>query len=212
MPKASDYSKSLIYKIEHLDNPELVYVGSTVNIIKRRNHHKSDYNNEKSKRHNLKIYRMMRENGGWECFKMVVIKEYPCNTRIELEIEEEKCRKELQATLNTLRCHSTKEEKKEYHKEYSKTYRLENIDIVLEKQRQNRSENKDVINEKQRQKYFENKDVINEKQRQKYLENKDVINENRGQKIKCDICNCYFSKSFIYRHIKTTKHLKLLNL
>lgn len=208
MPKTSDYSKSLIYKIEHLDNPELVYVGSTVNIIKRRNHHKSDYNNEKSKRHNLKIYRMMRENGGWECFKMVVIKEYPCNTRIELEIEEEKCRKELQATLNTLRCHITKEEKKEI----GLKYRLENIDVVLEKQRQYRLENKDVINENQRQKYLENKDIINEKQRQTYLENKDVINENRGQKIKCDICNCSFSKSFIYRHNKTKKHLKFINL
>ena len=197
MPKASDYSKSLIYKIEHLDNPALVYVGSTVNIIKRRNHHKSDCNKETSKRHNLKIYKTIRENGGWECFKMVIIKEYPCNTRIELEIEEEKCRKELQANLNSNRCHITKEEKKDLQCKNSKTYRLENKDVILEKQRQYRLENKDVINEKQRQKYFEKKDVIN---------------ENRGQKIKCDICNCCFSKSFIYRHNKTTKHLKLLNL
>jgi predicted GIY-YIG superfamily endonuclease len=47
--KAMDYSKTIIYKIQHEDNEELVYVGHTTNFIKRKNGHKSRCNNEKGK-------------------------------------------------------------------------------------------------------------------------------------------------------------------
>ena len=37
MPKTPiDYSKSVIYKIEHIEKPELVYVGSTTDLTKRK--------------------------------------------------------------------------------------------------------------------------------------------------------------------------------
>jgi len=133
MPKNPDYQKSLIYKLEHLNKPELCYVGSTSNFVKRKAEHKSDCNNENGKKYNRLQYRTMRENGGWEQFKMVVIKEYPCNTRIELDIEEEKCRKELQANLNDRRCHRTKDDIKEDRKEYDKKYKESNKEKLNEK-------------------------------------------------------------------------------
>jgi len=94
---------------------------------------------------------MIRENGGWESFKMVVIKEYPCNTKIELQIEEEKCRKELQANLNDKRCHRTEEERtlcnneykkanKEKSKEYNKVYYEENKEKISKKKAESRKE------------------------------------------------------------------------
>jgi hypothetical protein len=36
----NDYSKTVIYKIQHLDKDELIYVGHITNFTKRKNHHK----------------------------------------------------------------------------------------------------------------------------------------------------------------------------
>ena len=64
MPKTpTDYSKSVIYKIEHIDKPELVYVGSTTNFTKRKYQHKCAYNNK-----NYMLYQMIRNNNGWDSF------------------------------------------------------------------------------------------------------------------------------------------------
>ena len=78
MPKESmDYSKCIIYKIQHINNDELLYVGHTTNFNKRKYNHKSSVNNEKGNLYNLKLYQMIRENGGWDNFNMIVIKEFP---------------------------------------------------------------------------------------------------------------------------------------
>ena len=121
MPKTpTDYSKSVIYKIEHLDKPELIYVGSTTNFTKRKFQHKYACNIENHIKHNYKLYQMIRANNGWDLFKIMIIKEFPCNSKIELLIEEEKLRKDLQATLNSNRCYRSIEEnsKKQINKEY----------------------------------------------------------------------------------------------
>jgi hypothetical protein len=142
MPKKLiNYQKSVIYKIEHLENPALLYVGSTTDFIKRKSRHKTNYNNET----NYKLYKMIRENGGWDSFKIMIIKEYPCLNKIELLIEEEKITKQLKASLNTIKAYTTEEEKKEYRYNYivnnkdkinetRKKYIEKNIDIVKEKQ------------------------------------------------------------------------------
>ena len=69
---ATDYSKNVIYKIQHNDDDSLLYVGHTCNFIKRKALHK--YNCKLSQK---LIYKMIRDNGGWECFTMIVIKVYP---------------------------------------------------------------------------------------------------------------------------------------
>jgi len=66
MPKTPiDYSKSVIYKIEHLEKPDLLYVGSTTDFIRRKAEHKSSCNNNKDKLYNSKVYEMIRANDGW---------------------------------------------------------------------------------------------------------------------------------------------------
>jgi len=70
MPKtAMDYSKCCIYKIEHIDDESLVYVGHTTEFNKRKAHHKSRCNNENEKSFNCKLYQMIRNNGGLKCLK-----------------------------------------------------------------------------------------------------------------------------------------------
>ena len=61
MPKTPvDYSKTVIYKIQHQDKPELLYVGSTTNFTKRKNSHKRNCNNLNNKKYNLKVYQMIK--------------------------------------------------------------------------------------------------------------------------------------------------------
>jgi predicted GIY-YIG superfamily endonuclease len=68
MPRKDiDYSKCIIYKIVCNDfNVKDIYVGHTTDLIKRRSMHKYTCINENVKQHNLKIYKIIRENGGWE--------------------------------------------------------------------------------------------------------------------------------------------------
>lgn len=96
MPKTpTDYSKGLIYKIQHNENFNLIYIGSTTDIHKRKYRHKIN-----SVAGTSKLYKMIRENGGWECFKMVVVKLYPCNNKVELLLEEDKVMQEHKTTMN----------------------------------------------------------------------------------------------------------------
>jgi len=51
-----DYSKTIIYKIEHIENDNLVYVGHTTNWDKRKWSQKSACDNVNGKNYNLKVY------------------------------------------------------------------------------------------------------------------------------------------------------------
>jgi len=103
-PHKIDFTKGIIYKIEAIDNKDLIYIGSTSNFIKRRSDHKSRCNNPKDQAHNFKLYRMIREHGGWDNFKCEIIKAYPSQNKKELFIEEEKYRQNLNSTLNSNKC------------------------------------------------------------------------------------------------------------
>ena len=64
--KAIDYSNCVIYKIQHIENEELLYVGHTTNFKQRKKAHKCACNCLANTNSNLKVYKMMRENGGWD--------------------------------------------------------------------------------------------------------------------------------------------------
>ena len=134
-------------------------MGSTTDFTKRKYQHKSDCNNEKYKQYNCKLYKMIRAHGNWESFKIMIICEFPCNSKIELIIEEEKHRKELQATLNSNKAFRSNEEaiiyKKEYretNKEKAKVYYENNKELINEKRKAYRDNNKELIKEKRKEK------------------------------------------------------------
>jgi predicted GIY-YIG superfamily endonuclease len=103
MPKLSiDYLNCCIYKIEHIENASLVYVGHTTNFKQRKQRHKSSCNNETDKsKHNRKVYQMIRTNGGWDMFRMIEIEKYPCNSKQEAEKREFEIMKKENARTNT---------------------------------------------------------------------------------------------------------------
>ena len=91
MPKTNiDYSKTIIYKLINYDYPELVYVGSTTNFTKRKQQHKSHCYNESGNAYDLKIYKTIRANDGWENWNMIKICDYPCNDSHEAQLEEDR--------------------------------------------------------------------------------------------------------------------------
>ena len=97
-----DYNKAVIYKISCNDiNIENIYIGSSCNFTSRRSKHKKNTNNRVGKLYHLKLYKFIRDNGGWNNFKIEIIENYPCNNSIEL-IEREKYLIQLHnADLNT---------------------------------------------------------------------------------------------------------------
>lgn len=100
MPKENiDYSNTIIYKIYCIDNTiSHVYVGHTTNFIKRKYQHKNCSNNLNNK---LKIYEIIRQNGGWNNWDMVEIAKYNCKNKTEARIKEQYHFEELKATLNS---------------------------------------------------------------------------------------------------------------
>ena len=207
MPKTNiDYSKTIIYKIINYDYPELVYVGSTTNFTKRKQHHKDAVFNQNSLSHNLKIYKTIRENGGWDCWKMIVICEYPCDNKRQAELEEDKYMMELKANLNMNRASRTMkqyyEDNKENIKDKNKQYFEDNTDNLKDKFKQYYEDNKDKFKEYRE----DNKDKI----KQYRDDNKDKMKEHKTKKCTCE-CGSTFTHGNKSQHIKTMKHQKYLN-
>jgi hypothetical protein len=115
-----DYAKTIIYKLINYDYPELVYVGSTTNFTKRKQNHKQICLNSNNKKYNLKVYKMIRENDGWENWNMIKICDYPCNNKREADLEEDKYMTELKANMNVIRASRTQKQYNENNKEKSK--------------------------------------------------------------------------------------------
>ena len=68
---AKDYTNACVYKI-YCKDPAIkyVYVGSSTNIVRRIYAHKSSCNNENGKLYNDRLYRYIRQNGGWYNFSV----------------------------------------------------------------------------------------------------------------------------------------------
>jgi len=105
-----DYSNTIIYKIT-CKNPEITdkYVGHTIDFAKRKYAHRNGANNEKSPCYNLKLYKFIRDNGGWDNWKMDIVNFYNCNNLREAKTKEQEHYIELQATLNSIEPLKTKE-------------------------------------------------------------------------------------------------------
>jgi hypothetical protein len=203
MPKTPmDYSNCCIYKIEHIENENLVYVGHTTNFNKRKAQHKSDCINENRKAFHIKLYQMIRENGGFEMFKMIEVEKYPCNDKREALRREDEVMKELKADMNTYRAFLTQEEKKESHKEYYE----ENKRKIEKYEKEYSIKHKDEIKEYKKEWYETNKEKVKKKMNEKYDNNKDKLNE----KMLCK-CGCKVAKQYLIRHQATKKHIDIMN-
>jgi hypothetical protein len=192
MPKTPmDYSKTIIYKIEHINDDNLVYVGHTTNWDKRKCCHKSRCNNEKGKSYNYKLYQMMRDNGGWDMFKMIEVEKFPCNYKREAERRENEVMKDLKANMNKVSSYVTEEEKKERDIKNAKEYYKESKTKIEKYKKEYSIKHKDEIKEYKKAWYETNKDKVIKNMNERYNNNKEQINEKKT----CE-CGCNVTKFF----------------
>jgi hypothetical protein len=171
-----------IYKI-YCRNSEIkeCYVGSTEEFTERCRKHKSICNNTNDKDHNLKVYKFIRANGGFDNFIIEQIIDCEIEDRYDCELYYFKL---FNATLNS-----------QFPKRSRKEYRIDNKEKISEYQKEWRGDNNEYLKE-----YF----------KQYRIHNKEKIKEQKKIKIECE-CGSVVRKSDISKHIKSTKHQNYIN-
>jgi len=204
------------------------YIGSAKDFDKRLIKHNID-----KKTSNYKLYKAIRENGGK--FVMTKLYDVEYENTVELRIQERKCYDEMKPNLNMVRPYITKEEIKEYKKQYyidngdkikerhnkyyldntdnikerTKQWYNDNIDKIKKQTKQYKIDNADKIKERHNKYYLDNTDKIKERTKQYKIDNADKIKERENKKTTCD-CGCEVNYRSLKIHQKTKKHLKLM--
>lgn len=104
MPKTEiDYSNTIFYKISCKDETNNgLYIGHTTNFVQRKSAHKTSCNNPKSGNYPVKLYKTIRECGGWDNWNMEIIAFRNCNDSHEARKVEQEYYDSLGATLNSI--------------------------------------------------------------------------------------------------------------
>ena len=226
-----DYNKGCIYMIKHnLDyNNENVYIGSCCNFTRRKCAHKNACNNPNYIKHNFKLYQKIRENGGWDCWVMIKLHDFPCSEKYQLNLEERRVIDLYQSKLNMVIPTRTikeyyednKEHLIEYAKKYAKKYNENNKEQIIENYKKYYENNKEHIIEQRKIYHENNKEKLNEyakKYREEHTEEKREYNKNYyennkeklSEKITCE-CGSIVRKDGLTHHHKSKKHLSFLD-
>jgi len=165
---AIDYSKTIIYKIVCNDlNITDLYIGSTTQFTTRKSQHKCRCNNLEDKNSKFKIYKTIRDNGGWLNWAMVKIEDFPCADGNEARARERYWYEQLNSNLNMRypirNDKEYREDNKELLKVKHKQYHEENIEKIKEQRKQYREANKQKIKEQKSISYQKHKDTIQQK-------------------------------------------------
>jgi hypothetical protein len=97
-----NYANTVIYKIVCNDlNITECYVGHTTDIVCRKQSHKKRCITETDKKHNLKVYKIIRDNGGWDDYSIIEIEKFPCQDVQEAKKKEREWFEKLNCSLNT---------------------------------------------------------------------------------------------------------------
>lgn len=177
-----NFSKIVIYKFVCNDLAIThTYVGSTSNFTQRKGLHKRSCNSEDIKFKNQKIYKIIRENGGWDNWKMIEIEKFPCENGNQARTRERELYEELNANMNMRKPITTREEyyqlnrtdKINYQKEYNELNKIK----ISDYKKQHYADNTEAILEERKLYYVNNLAKITEYQ-DKYRERKRLEKQN----------------------------------
>jgi len=222
-----DYNNGKIYIIKCNITGETYYGSTTKNLSERLANHISKP---------ICKSKQIIDRGDYD---IILIKNYPCETRKELVREEGVFIKSNECVNKQVAGRTRKEyrdENKEQIQEYMKEWRGENKEKIAEQRKKYREDNKEKIKkyynenkekiaerdkkyynekkEKIKKYYNENKEKIAEYHKNYYNENKrnitERLKEQQKEKITCD-CGCIVSRLGLARHKKTLKHQNFIN-
>ena len=157
-----DYSKCVMYQIR-CNDPSITgkYIGSTCNFNKREVGHKYSCNTINGPRYNFKVYTYIRDNGGWENWKMEIISQFPCNSKADKLVEEGRIIRELKPILNMRIPGRTKKNWRKDNpdkvKAFLKKYWVDNREKIKIYQQKYQVDNKEKINAQRRAAYAKKK-------------------------------------------------------
>ena len=179
-----NYAKTIIYRLVCNDtNITECYVGSTTNMIKRKQQHKKDCNNKNCQTYNSKKYIFIRNNGGFINWSMIMIEEYPCENNLQARQRERYWTEYYDASLNMIKAFIDKEESKLIKKEYDKI----NADKIKKYVQQNADKIKNYrkeYNEKNADKIKMTQNIYAQKNADKIKNYKKEYNEKNADKRK----------------------------
>lgn len=176
------YQNGKIYKICSFSNPELVYFGSTCQLLSKRF---AAHKKEIARGKNLTSKVIIDLKDAY----IVLVEAFPCNSKEELFKREAEY-------ITSNRCVNKS------IPYVSPEQQLENMKRYLEKNK----ERIKAYDKDRHQKWYQNsKDHV----AKKYQENKEKIQSYRKEKIKCD-CGTMVMRTQMSRHKGTSKHLSLL--
>ena len=209
-----NYQNGMIYKLCCNDlNITDIYIGSTVNFKQRKRGHKQGCNNINNNCYNFKVYKFIRDNGGWDNWSMILVATTPCNSKLELTQHERKYYEELNSTLNsdypgrTLKKYY--DDNKDKIKIKIKKYYDNNKEYLKIKSKKYREVNKEIFKIKSKEWYQKNKEYLKIKAKKYRESNKEKIKIQKALKINCPICDKFITKDYIKRHQKTKKCIEI---
>jgi hypothetical protein len=98
-----DYSNTIFYKIYCKDsNISDLYIGHTTNFVQRKHGHKQSCINPKAINHNCKLYKVIRDNSGWDNWNMDIIAFHNCEDLLSAKRYEQQYYKDYKANLNSI--------------------------------------------------------------------------------------------------------------
>jgi len=166
-------NNAVIYSIKCKDpTVTFTYFGSTISFTGRKSSHKGNCNNQNSKSYNVNLYKVIRDNGGWDNWEMKIIKVFPCESRVHLAIEEQKYI-DKNRDMNCNNAYVSVEDRKERVLTYNIQYRLDNKESIAQYYLDNK--------ESRAQYYLDNKESIASCKAQHWLDNKERISAQQAQ-------------------------------
>lgn len=197
------YENGKIYKLV-CNTTGLQYIGSTIeDLHRRKRQHEKDYKNWKNGiYHYITSFKILEKN----TYDIVLILEYPCENKQELERKEREYIESLECVNKYIPTRTQKEyynENKEQIQQYKKDWYNDNKEKHKKQQKEWREKNRDKMLEQMRKYYEKTKEKRKKTDKEYYEKNKDIINEINKERVICDICNIEMNRSSLTRHKKT---------
>ena len=198
--KSMNYQNGKIYKIVcNITNK--IYVGSTCKprLCDRLGQHRGKYKEYLKGLHKNRYTSFDVIQGG--DYSIVLLELCPCENKEELLKKEREYIESLECVNKCIPGRSMRE------------YQKANVEKIKEYKKEYYQNNKEKINEraKEYKKDYRknNKEKIKEKEKEYRENNKEKISERKKEKIKC-VCGVEVKRYDIMRHMRTKKHLKLM--
>ena len=225
MPKiAIDYENTIFYKIYcKTSGVTDLYIGHTTNFVQRKYAHKQTCENIKYKGYACKLYKFIRDHGGWDNWNMDIIAFHACEDSHSARQQEQHYFDEYKATLNsakpslTPKITTTQEKKKKVIRRCD----VCNVSFYTEKQQNehnktNKHINRSKMMEFQKKQYvcklcdYTTPSLTDGKKHEKTKKHLKKMDDNPYSKHLYTCDRCEYGTDYISnynRHMKSTKHI-----